>query len=87
MNIEFTGKYTRNNNFGISFQAIVEGEEVTCVVAQEILQDLNSDHRLDSVEQQYLDNKNQLELTARNKILSGKVDENKIFIYGSDISQ
>lgn len=85
MNIEFTGSYTKNENFGINFQAKVDGQSVSCVVSTEALQDINLNGRMDAVEKQYQDNQYQLESIVRGKILSGEVVDSKVFINQSDV--
>lgn len=85
MVIRFTKLYANNGNFGINFQAEVDGQSVTCVVSQEALQDIDPSRRMDTVEQQYKDNQSQLELIARRKIENGEVVDSKIFIYNSDL--
>lgn len=85
MNIEFTGAYAKNENFGINFQAKVDGQLVSCVVSTEALQDINPNRRLDSAEQQYQDNQYQLESIAREKIQNGELVDSKVFINQSDV--
>ncbi|MCZ0928403.1 DUF1488 family protein [Vreelandella janggokensis] len=85
MNIEFTGAYAQNENFGINFQAKVDGQFISCVVTTEALQDINPSARMDEAEQQYLDNQSQLEAIAEEKIQSGQVQNGKIYISQSDV--
>ena len=85
--IEFTGAYATNSDFGINFQAKVNGENIPCIVSQEALQDINPAARHDEAEQQYLDNKYQLEAIAREKILDGQHKSGRIYIQTSDVAQ
>ena len=85
MNIEFTGAHAKNENFGINFQAKVDGESVSCVVSTEALQDINPSGHMDTAEQQYQDNQYQLESIARKKIQNGEVIDSKVIITQSDV--
>lgn len=85
MNIEFTGAYAKNENFGINFQAKVNDQPVSCVVSVEALQDIKPDSRMDAPEQQYLDNKYKLEAIAEEKISNGQVVNGQVLINQSDI--
>lgn len=85
MDINFTGIYAQNENFGINFQAIVDEKNIACIVSTAALQDINPSRRLDGAEQQYLNNQNQLEAIARKKIQNGDVSNGKVFIDQSDV--
>lgn len=85
MNIEFTGAYANNENFGINFQAKVDDQPISCVVSLEALQDINPGSTMDKPEQQYFDNKYQLEAIAEEKIHNGEVVDGKVFINQTDV--
>ena len=86
MEIEFTGKYAINQNFGINFQANVNGQNFTCVISTEALQDINQSSSIsDDVEQQFLENRYSFEEIARRKIQAGEWVGNKVYINKKDI--
>lgn len=85
MVIEFTGSYAQNENFGISFQAKMDGNSISCVVSKEALQDIKPSGRLDGALQQYLSNQSRLESIAENKIRNGEAVNNKVFINQVDV--
>ncbi len=50
MKIKFTGKYIVNSNTGgINFYAIADGEDITCKVTEDALQDIRPENRFDDV--------------------------------------
>lgn len=76
MNITFTGNYTQNtSNFGINFEAEVDGEQVICWVSKEALQDVNPSDRMNKAENQFSNNQTQFENIARNKLLNNQAQE------------
>lgn len=85
MNIEFTGAYAPNEDFGISFQAKVDGENLPCVISSEALDDIDPDNRFDDAEQKFLNNQSQFESIAQEKILKGEVVGGKVYINQSDV--
>ncbi|MBY7669228.1 DUF1488 family protein [Vibrio anguillarum] len=85
MNIEFVGDCVQNQNFGINFQAKLDGQPIVCVVSTEALQDINPNTRARPVTSQYLDNKSKLEAIATRKIQNGQVENGKVFISQSDV--
>lgn len=82
MNIE---TYAKNENGGINFQIKIDEQTILCVVSTEALQDINPQAKMDDVEQQYRDNKNQFEHIATEKIKNKQVEDGKIYIDSSDI--
>lgn len=85
MDIEFTGAYAPNENFGISFQAKVNGGNVPCVISIEALDDIDPSNRFDDASEKFLNNRSQFESIARTKILNGEIANGKVFINQSDV--
>lgn len=85
MNIEFAGVYAPNEDFGIGFQAKVNGENVSCVISSEALDDIDPDNRFDEATQKFLNNQSQFESIAQEKILKGEVVGGKVYINQSDV--
>jgi hypothetical protein len=85
MNIKFTGIHAPNENFGINFQAKVDGQSISCVVSTDALEDINPNGRMDGAAQQYSDNQSQLESIARQKIQKGEIENGRILINQADV--
>lgn len=85
MNIDFTGVYATNENFGISFQAKANGENVPCVISIEALDDIDPANRSDDASENFLNNRSQFESIARSKILNGEIENGKVYINQSDV--
>lgn len=72
MEISFTGNHGINTqNFGINFQAKVDGENFICSVTTAALQDVDPSNAQRAPEQQFLANRSTFESIARKKILGG----------------
>jgi hypothetical protein len=68
MKIEFTGKYIVNSNTdGIDFYAIADGQDITCKVTKEALQDIRPENRFNDVKKQFLLNQSKLEEIVEKK--------------------
>ena len=87
MNIEFTGVKTQNDNFEISFQAIVDEVSVACVVAHDALSDIDPDYANSGSDKQYENSQAKLESIAREKILDNQITENRIRITKADVAK
>ncbi|MCX9560811.1 DUF1488 family protein [Vibrio cholerae] len=85
MNIEFTGRFEKNENFGINFYAKVNADTVTCVISTEALQDINPSRRGDDVISQFLSNKKRFESIARNKILKNEIIDGEVRINQTNV--
>ncbi|MNZ10450.1 hypothetical protein D3C78_272950 [compost metagenome] len=85
MTIIFSGAYGINVNFGITFQAIVDGKSVSCHITQEALQDINPENRFNSATQQFESHKFKFQDVARRKIMNGEINNNQVYITTSDI--
>ncbi|MFJ5239679.1 DUF1488 family protein [Pseudomonas neuropathica] len=82
MKIKFPNHFTATLE-GVSFLAKVDGQNFTCIVSTEALQDINPSRAGDSREQQYLDNRYNLEAIATKKIMGG--DSSPIYIRTLDL--
>lgn len=85
MNIEFKKEPVKNENGGINFFAEIDKQTILCVVSAAILQDINSDSRMDGVEQQFEDNKYRLQEIAENKIRNQEVENGTVTIIQDDV--
>lgn len=85
MNITFTGQYVENQNGGISFEALVNNQIITCIISQEALQDINPGMRFGTPEQQFLAETSAFQNIARQKLLSGQVKKKAIYISSPDL--
>lgn len=84
MRIEFPNKEVVNSaTGGINFPVIVDDNQVTCRVSKEALEDIDPENRINSVEQQFSENRTILEDIVRKKIENADED---LFITSSDIS-
>lgn len=85
MNIEFPkNKYALNLEYGINFQAIADGREITCVISIEALQDIGLSKSMNAKEM-FLNNESRIKEIATKKILNGDLVDNKLFICKNDI--
>lgn len=82
MKIRFPNHFTTTLG-GVSFLAKVDGQDFTCIASTEALQDINPSRASDSSEQQYLDNRYNLESIATKKIMAG--ESSPIYIRTLDI--
>lgn len=73
-NINFTGKYAKNENFGINFEIVVT-QKIICQIYQEALQDIEPENRAASIEEQFISHQAEFERIAAEKIrnLSGEI--------------
>ncbi|MEQ1251980.1 DUF1488 family protein [Acinetobacter radioresistens] len=65
--INFTNKYTKNENFGINFEVEVN-QKIICQISQEALQDIGLGSRASSVEEQFISHQAEFERIAAEKI-------------------
>ncbi|WP_180039389.1 DUF1488 family protein [Acinetobacter sp. YH12218] len=80
-NISFIDKHTKNKNFGINFEVEVT-QRIIIHISQEALQDIESENRCDSVEEQFKSNRIKFEEIAKEKIYSMN---NSIHINSDDV--
>ncbi|MEN8429976.1 hypothetical protein ABFO77_10695 [Acinetobacter towneri] len=66
-NINFTGKYAKNEKFGINVEVEVT-QRIIVQISQEALQDIKPENRNDSVEEQFSSNRITFEKIAEEKI-------------------
>lgn len=86
MNIEFPDRHAIDSEgFGMSFPALVDGVQITCMVKTEALQDINPSNRMDSSENQFSANKFTFQEIAEGKIRKGEVSNNRVIIDSADI--
>jgi len=85
MEITFSGKHSMNpETFGISFEALLDGHRINCLVTQEALQDIDPENANDSPENQFSANRYKLEAIADAKIraaLPTRININKADVY------
>ncbi len=87
MDIQFTGVCTQTEDGGISFQAKVDGKNVPCRVTAEALEDINPAGRFDTAEQQFQNNRSQIENIASQKILNGELVDGRVNILQRDLQR
>ncbi|WP_180124643.1 hypothetical protein [Acinetobacter sp. YH12097] len=66
-NINFTGKYAKNEKFGINVEVVVT-QRIIIQISQETLQDIEPENRYDSAEEQFNSNRIKFEKIAEEKI-------------------
>lgn len=66
-NINFSGKYAKNEKFGINVEVEVT-QGIIIQISQEALQDIEPKNRNDSVEEQFSSNRIKFEKIAEDKI-------------------
>ncbi len=80
-NINFTGKYAKNENFGINFEVEVT-QKIICQISQEALQDIDLENRYSSVKEVFESNRAKFERIAEEKIQN---IDNTILIVSDDV--
>ena len=80
-NITFTGRYAKNENFGISVEVLVT-QKIICQISQDALQDIEPENRTASVEEQYTSHQAEFEQIAAEKIQNLP---DRIFIGSTDV--
>ena len=66
-NITFTGRYAKNENFGINVEVLVT-QKIICKISQDALQDIEPENRTASVEEQFSSHQAEFERIAEEKI-------------------
>jgi hypothetical protein len=86
MTIQFTGRSAINpETFGISFEALVDGEKVICNISTEALQDIDPLNASSEPIEQFEANQYRFQEIAKALILKGKVQKGRLFIASSDV--
>ena len=80
-NINFTGKYAKNENFGINFEVEVT-QKIICRISQEALQDIDPENRYSSEKKLFESNRAKFEIIAEKKIQN---IDNTILIISDDV--
>lgn len=84
MNITFSGKFSINEqNFGINFEATVDGRIFVCSISREALQDIDPKNAYSAQQEQFLANKSSFQAIAERKIRSGSTSP--VIINSSDV--
>lgn len=87
MSVEFSGKSAFNHEtFGITFEAIVDGNRVLCQINMEALQDIDPSNAMNEPMEQFKANEYLFQEIAEALILGGKVQNGQIFISSNDIN-
>ena len=86
MNISFPDRHAIDTDtFNFVFPAIVDGEQIRCMVTREALQDINPSCAADSSESQFETNKFHLQTIAKEKILAGEIKDGIVTIASPDV--
>ena len=84
MKIEFTGNSAQLLD-AVSFQASVDGANVSCRVTIEALQDIDPPNRMDDPLSQFASNKSSIQHVAEKLIRSGRVINGQLDITNADL--
>ena len=87
MEILFTGLYGSYGVLGVSFQAKVDGNNVTCIILMEALDDIDPQNRFEKPLAKYENNRVKFENIARQKIQQGEWHNGRVVIGRDDVAQ
>ena len=85
MDIEFPGPGVPAEDGGISYRAIVDGQNVACKFSMEALQDTDPSLTMKSPEHQFESSKSTLLQIAEKKIRDGKIENGVVHIFTADL--
>lgn len=86
MTIKFTDQYLVNSEFySVIFMAIVDGNSVGCHIRAEALQDIDPQHRLDKLDELYLNNIVAIQSLATRLIMKGRLHNGQLHISNEDM--
>ena len=84
MKIEFSGNSAQLLE-AVSFQASVDGANVSCRVSIEALQDIDPQNRMDNPLSQFSSNRSLIEHVAEKLIRNGRVINGQLYITNADL--
>ncbi len=84
MDITFTGASAPTTE-GISFQAIVDGKYVPCLVSMQVLQDIDPTNRFSTSGAQFQNNRARIEAAADRKIRAGQLVNGWVHVHTVDL--
>jgi hypothetical protein len=87
MEILFTEVCVPYDVSGVSFQAKVDGNNVTCIILMEALDDIDPQNRFEKPLAKYENNRVKFENIARQKIQQGEWHNGRVVIGRDDVAQ